>query len=202
MDDSFSFGQPPKKRRGRVSARPRHAAPARSPSEPSAGRVRPSHARKGSFEWTRLVLGVVALAVIAVLVWGFLHFMGSAGNAAATGEAQAIDRAQDVQAQLTGTSAIQAVEGLYAQSGSFDAITPDALKSFEPTFAYTDGESTEPNTVSVKSTGQGVGLAVRSASGTCLYARVAAAGVTYDAGTTCTGDAALEASNPSWPTPS
>jgi hypothetical protein len=164
-------------------------------------RVPPRHAGKGSFERTRLILGAIALAVVGVLVWGFLHFMASSGDEAAADEAQAIDRAQDVQAQLTGTQAIQAVEALYAQGGSFDAITPQALKAFEPTFAYTDGESTEPNTVSVQSTAQGVGLAIRSSSGTCLYAHIEAAGVAYGSGTTCTGQAALEASAPSWPTP-
>ena len=58
-----------------------------------------------------------------------------------------------------------------------------------------------PNTVSVKSVSEAVGLAIRSSSGTCLYARVAAASVTYGSGPACTGDAALDASKPAWPTP-
>jgi hypothetical protein len=201
MDD-FSLGQQPKKRRGRVATPPRHAAAKRSPSIPTPTRVPPSHAaRKGSFQRTRLILGLVALAVVGVLIWGFLHFMARSGNEAGAGEGEAISRAQDVQAQLTGTSAIQAVEIAYAETGSFASITPQTLKAVEPTFLFTDEPSTEPNTVSVKSTGQGVGLAVRSASGTCLYAHISAAGVTYGSGSTCTGDAALEASTPSWPTP-
>jgi hypothetical protein len=198
MDDSFSLGQQPKKRRGRVAAPPRHAAP--KAATPPAVRTRPSHARKGSFEQTRLILGLIALAVVGVLVWGFLHFMSKSGNEAASRETEAIDRAQNVQAQLTGTSAIQAVQVVYQEVGSFDQVTPEELKGAEPTFTYTEGESTEPNTVSVKSSSQAVGLAIRSSSGGCLYARVAAAGVTYGSGPACTGDAALEASKPAWPT--
>jgi hypothetical protein len=198
MDDSFSLGQHGKKRRGRFAA-PRHAAP-KAATAPAV-RTRPSHARKGSFEQTRLILGIVGLAVVGVLVWGFLHYMSASGKEAAAREGESIGHAQDVQAQLTGTSAIQAVQVVYASVGSFDQVTPEALKAAEPTFTYTDGESTEPNTVSVKSSSQAVGLAIRSSSGSCLYARVAAAGVTYGTGTTCTGDAALQASKPAWPTP-
>ncbi len=200
MDDSFSLGQHRKKRRGRVAAPPRHAAPPEAAPSPVT-RKRPSHARKGSFEQMRLILGLLGLLVVGVLVWGLFHFMSSAGNQAATDEGAAIGRAQDVQAQLTGTNAIQAAQLVYQQAGSFDQVTPESLKAAEPTFAYTDGESTDPNTVSVRSTSQGVGLAIRSSSGTCLYAHIAAAGVTYGSGTTCTGDAALEAAKPSWPTP-
>lgn len=200
MDDSFSLGQQPKKRRGRVAAPPRHAAP-RTATAPAAAHAKPSHARGGSFEQTRLILGLVALAIVGLLVWGFLHFTSSSGQQAAAGEGAAIDRAQNVQAQLTGTTAIGAVQAVYAEVGSFDQVTPEALKAFEPTFTYTGGGSTDPNTVSVKSTAQGVGLAIRSSSGTCLYAHIAAAGVTYGSGTACTGDTALQASRPSWPTP-
>lgn len=199
MDDSFSIGQTPKKRRGRVEAPPRHAAPG---PPASGGPFRhPSHARKGSIEQTRLILGGIGLVVLAIVIWGFLHFMASSGNEAATGQRQAIGRAQDVQAQVTGQTAIQSVDGLYAENGSFDAITPQALKGFEPTLAFTDGESTDPNTVAVKATADGVGLAIHSASGTCLYAHIEAAGVTYGSGVACTGAAALEASSPAWPTP-
>jgi hypothetical protein len=199
MDDSFSLGDHRKKRRAHAARGPRHAAP-RAPTQ--ATRTRPSHARrssKSSFEQTRLLLGILGVFVVAVLVWGFLHFMSNSGQQAAAREGEAIDHAQDVQAQLTGTSAIQAVEGLYGETGSFDRVTPDALKQYEPTFTYTEAASSEPNTVSVKSTSQGVGLAVYSSSGTCLYAHVAAAGVTYGTGPSCTGDAALQASKPAWP---
>src|SRR5512132_2339145 len=115
MDDSFSLGQTPKKRRARVAAPPRHAAAAPQATAPTATKLPPSHARKSSFDQSRLILGGVGLALVAVLVWGFLHFMSASGKEAATQEGNAIGRSQDVQAQLTGTSAIQAVEGLYAE---------------------------------------------------------------------------------------
>jgi hypothetical protein len=200
MDDSFSLGHQPKKRRGRLASSPRHAAPRTSAAPP--GHVRPTHARKSSFEHTRVVLGILALAVVGVLVWGLMHYMSTSGQQAAAEEGAAIDHAQDVQAQLTGSSAIQSVEAVYATAGSFQQVTPQALKAYEPTFTYTAEASTEPNTVSVDSTAQGVGLAVYSSSGTCLYAHVAAAGVTYGTGPTCTGEAALQASKPAWPTAS
>jgi hypothetical protein len=189
MDDSFSLGQPAK-RQARPTRRvqPKHAAPA------------PKRSR-GGIERTRYVLGAIGLFVAAVLVWGFMHFMSSAGNEAANGQMQEIGAAQDVQAQMTGQQTIQSVQGLYAQSASFNSITPQALKAFEPTYSYTNGPSTDPNTVSVASTASDVGLAVLSTSGRCLYAHIAATGVTYGTGTTCTGTVALKASSPSWPNP-
>jgi hypothetical protein len=189
MDDSFSLGQPAK----------RQARPAR--------RVQPKHAaptpKRGphGIERTRYILGAIGLLVAAFVVWGFMHFMSSAGSEAASGQMQEIGAAQDVRAQMTGQQTIQSVEGLYAQSGSFNSITAQALKAFEPTYSYTNGPSTDPNTVSIASTASDVGLAVLSTPGRCLYAHITAAGVTYGSGTTCTGTVALKASSPSWPTP-
>lgn len=188
MDDSFSLGERAKRRVRPV--RPKHAAP-RSRRSPAGG----------SFERTRYILGGIGIIVAVLLVWGFMHFMAGAGNEAANGQASEIGAAQDVQAQMTGQQTIQSVEGLYAESGSFSQISPEALKKFEPTFRYTQGPSTDPNTVSVASTADDVGIAVLSTSGACLYAHVAAAGVTYGSGSTCTGVVALKASAPSWPTP-
>jgi hypothetical protein len=189
MDDSFSLGQPSKHRaRPARRVKAKHAAPTRTRG-PSG------------IERTRYILGAIGIVVAAFLVWGFMHFMSSAGNEAASGQMEEIGAAQDVQAQMTGQQTIQSVQTLYAQSGSFNSITPQALKAFEPTYSYTNGPSTDPNTVSVASTANEVGLAVLSPSGHCLYAHIAAAGVTYGSGTTCTGAVALKASSPSWPTP-
>jgi hypothetical protein len=186
MDDSFSLGQPAKRRARPVKAK--HAAP-RAPRSPAGG-----------FERTRYILGGIGLVVAAFLVWGFMHFMSSAGNQAATGEASEIGAAQDVQAQTTGEQAIQTVEGLVT-TGSFAQITPESMKRDEPTYSYTAGPSTGPNSVSVASTAAGVGIAVLSTSGHCLYANVSTSGVTYGVGTTCTGVVALKASDASWPNP-
>jgi len=187
MDDSFSLGEPAKRRSRPVRAK--HAAP----------RVR--RAPAGGFERTRYILGGIGLVVAAFLVWGFIHFMSSAGNQAASGETAEIGAAQDVQAESTGEQAIQSVEGLNATGSSFGQITPQALKAFEPTYSYTAGPSTNVNTVSVASTAGGVGIAVLSSSGHCFYANITASGVTYGTGTTCTGVVALKASAPAWPTP-
>jgi hypothetical protein len=188
MDDSFSLGQPAKRRSRPVRAK--HAAP----------RVRRSPA--GGFERTRYILGGIGLVVAAFLVWGFMHFMSSAGNQAASGEMAEIGAAQDVQAESTGEQAIQSVQGLSTTGASLAQITPQALKAYEPTYSYTTGPSTNANTVSVASTANAVGIAVLSPSGHCLYANVTSSGVTYGTGTTCTGVVALKASAPSWPTPS
>jgi len=188
MDDSFSLGQPAKRRARPVRAK--HAAP------------RSRRTASGGFERTRYILGAIGIVIAAFLVWGFMHFMSSAGNQAANGEVAEIGAAQDVQAQTTGEQAIQTVEGLYAENSSFAQVTPQAMKADEPTYSYTTGPSTNPNTVSVASTATDVGIAVLSTSGRCLYAHVTASGVTYGTGTTCTGVVALKASAPSWPTPS
>ena len=187
MDDSFSLGERAKRRSRPV--RPKHAAP-RSPRSPAGG-----------FERTRYILGGIGLVVAVVLVWGFMHLMSSAGNQAANGEAAEIAAAQDVQAESTGEQAIQSVQGVYADTSSFGQVTPQALKAYEPTYTYTTGPSTGPDSVSVASTANDVGIAVLSPSGHCLYAHIAASGVTYGNGTTCTGVVALKASAPSWPTP-
>jgi len=189
MDDSFSLGERAKRRARPVRAK--HAAP----------RTRAQRSSAGGFERTRYILGGIGLVVGVLLVWGFMHFMSGAGNQAASGEAAEIAAAQDVQAQSTGEQAIQSVQGVYADTSSFAQVTPQALKAFEPTYTYTSGPSTGPNSVSVASTAGDVGIAVLSPSGHCLYAHITASGVTYGSGTTCTGVVALKASAPSWPTP-
>jgi len=187
MDDSFSLGQPAKRRTRPVKAK--HAPP------------RVKRAPAGGFERTRYILGGIGLVVAAFLVWGFMHFMSSAGSQAASGEVSEIAAAQDIQAQTTGAQAIQSVQGV-AITGSFAQVTPQALKQYEPTYTYTTGPSTGPNSVSVASTASAVGIAVLSPSGHCLYAQVTASGVTYGTGTTCTGVVALKAATaPAWPNP-
>ena len=188
MDDSFSLGEPAK-RRARPVKTAKHAAP------------RDTRSAAGGFERTRYILGGIGLVVAALLVWGFMHFMSSAGNQAASGEVSEIAAAQDVQAESTGEQAIQSVQGLYETGTGFAQITPQALKAYEPTYSYTAGPSTDANTVSVASTASATGIAVLSPSGHCLYANISASGVTYGTGTTCTGVVALKASAPAWPNP-
>jgi len=181
--DSFSLGAPAKGARG---------LPAAKSTRTRGG---------GSLERSRMVLGGIGLVIAAVVIYGFMHFMGGAGKEIASDQQAAIDQignAQDAQAQLTANQGSQAVEALYAQSQSFAAITPASLRDFEPAYTYTTGASTDPNTLSVASSSNGVGLAVLSSSGSCLYVHITPTGNSYGQGTACTGQAALSASSPGW----
>ena len=57
--------------------------------------------------------------------------------------------------------------GLAGGSGSYTAVTPEALERDDPTNDYTSGESRGPGTVSVYALPERLTLAVRSRSGTC-----------------------------------
>src|SRR5207344_2137463 len=143
--DSFSLGEPAKRARSLPAAK-----------------TPPSRGGGGSLERTRMVLGGIGLVIAAVVIYGFMHFMGGAGKEIAADQQAAIDQignTQDAQAQLTANQGSQAVEALYAQSQSFGAITPEALREFEPAYTYTAGASSDPNTLSVASSSNGVGLA-------------------------------------------
>ena len=185
MDDSFSLGQGAK---GGGGPPPKHAAPRRFGGS--------------SFERTRLVWGIVGLVLVALVVFGFMTFMGNAGKEIGEDNQRMIEQvgaAKDAQAELTANQTIQNAMQLYEESGSFSDITPQALAAAEPTFTYVTAASNGPNTVSVAATDGGVGLAVQSSSGTCLYAFVQPSTTTYGTGTTCTGDAATDATDASWP---
>src|SRR5262245_30020822 len=185
VDDSFSLGQGSK--RGGDTP-PKHAAARRAPS--------------GSLERARLLWGIAGLVLVAVVVVAFMRFMGNAGNEIGADNqriVQQIGAAKDVQAELTANQAIQNATQVYEESGSFAAVTPQALAAAEPSFAYVTAASNGPNTVSVAPSNDGVGLAVRSSSGSCLYAYVRASGTSYGTGSTCTGEAATGATDPSWP---
>jgi hypothetical protein len=186
MDDSFSLGQGAKG--GGDHPAPKHAAPRKVGGT--------------SFERTRLIWGAVGLALVALVVVGFLKFMGNAGKEIGADNQKMIEQvgaARDVQAQLTANQSIQNAMQVYEESGSFAQVTPQALAAAEPTFSYVATASTGPNSVSVAPTDQGVGLAVKSSSGNCLYAFVQASTTTYGTGSVCTGDAATGATDPSWP---
>ncbi|HUL86078.1 MAG TPA: hypothetical protein VLX89_11275 [Actinomycetota bacterium] len=184
MDDSFSLGEPARKR-----------------PLPKARPVRgPSGSRPGS-RTLALVVGLCALLVVVAIV-GFMTLMHRGGEAIGAANATAVAQigtAQDVQAQLAAHEAVSAAQQLYAESGSFQGIDPGAMKAFEPTFTYTAAPSTGPDVVSVAASGGGVGIAVRSASGTCFYAFDAGSTVRYGTGTACSGQAASSASASSWP---
>lgn len=187
MDDSFTLGQGAKRSDGEPA--PKHA---------SARRI----GGASTFERSRLVWGIAAALVALVVVAGFLKFLGNTGKEIGADNQKMVEQvgvAQDMQAELTANQSIQNAMQLYEGSGDFTSVTPQALGAAEPSFTYVAGASTDANTVSVSVTNTGVGLAVKSSSGSCLYAFVQASKTTYGKGTACTGDAATGASDPAWP---
>jgi hypothetical protein len=187
MGDSFTLGKGAKG--SPADPPPKHAAPRRVGGSDSFGR-------------SRLVWGVIIGAVALVAVGGFLKFMGNAGQEIGADNQKVVEQvgaAQDVQAELTANESIRNAMQIYAASGSFTDVTAEALAAAEPTFHYVAGASGDPNTVSVAVADKGVGLAVESSSGSCLYAFVQASSTTYGTGVTCTGEAATGATDPSWP---
>ena len=193
MDDSFSFGHPQKHRSRTRPRRTKRAEPEPPPKHAAPRRTMANDRR-------RLAFGVVGVSLAVVVVWGYLHLDGAepAGGRGSTGQ---ID-AGDLQAKQAAAVAVQTVRSLYDQHGSFDTVTSRALRSADSSTDYVATESTDAGTVSVASTSMGVGLAVRSPSGTCFYVHVIATGVTYGTGSTCTGHAAQGASAPAWPSQS
>jgi hypothetical protein len=186
MDDSFTFGT---RARRSVSVK-------RRPRTPRVA-TRPERAGTRRVAWL-VVGGIAAVGAIA----GSMVLTRSGGEQVAASERTAVSQigaADDVQAKTTAQQTTTAVQQLYAEQGSYGAITLNALRGVEPAADYTAGASTGPNVVSVSSSSDGVGLAVRSASGTCFLERFASGGVTYGTGTTCTGEAAMSASARSWP---
>jgi hypothetical protein len=187
MDESFAFGK--RARRTPAIKRSRSTGPRSSGASQRAGIGRVA----------ALVVGGI---VVVVAIAGYMTFIRSSGEQIASDERTAISQigtAKDVQAKMTAQQAASAVQQLYAEQGSYNAITPGALHNFEPSSTYTGGASSGPNAVSVASSANGVGLAVRSESGTCFLERFSAGGVTYGTGTTCTGQAAMSATAAGWP---
>jgi hypothetical protein len=186
MDDSFSFGKPSRRQVAIRSSR------ARAPRAGSPG-------RSGAWRIAVLVLGGI-VAVVGIV--GVMTLMKRGGEEIASSERTAVSQigiAQDAEAKMTAQQTAAAVQQLYAEQGSFDAITAGALHNFEPSSRYTGGASTGPNVVSVSSSSTGVGLAVLSRSGTCFLERFTTSGVTYGTGTSCAGEAAASARASGWP---
>jgi hypothetical protein len=180
MSDGFNFGEPAKH-------------PAR------LGEQKPKHTG-GSFD-PRLVWIVAGLVVAGVLAFVFLRSADQAGKRIAdsqTGAVSQIDRAYDAAAQGTMGRAVVVALSLHAERGSFttDLAT---LSAYDPGLRFTSGPSKDPMTISYAVDAAGFGAAVRSESGTCWWAKIAANSVTtYGSGKPCTGTAAMAASAGSW----
>jgi hypothetical protein len=151
---------------------------------------------------TPFVVISVAIAIAATLVGAALLVMKRGGEAAADAAENAVetvDRAKDLQAQVTLRSASRAALAIQAETGDLASVTPEALAAFEPAVTFTTGPSTGPTIVSVTAGTGSWGAASRSASGGCLWVRVDALGtVSYGEGSDCTGTAALGASRAAW----
>jgi hypothetical protein len=108
---------------------------------------------------------------------------------------------EDVAAQKVASRALWAAQKALAKGGSFADAGPGQLRPGIPGVTFTDGPSQAPSIVSIATTGDAWAAAVLSDVGTCWQLRVNAGGrVTY--GTTsdaCTGAAALDAADRSWP---
>jgi hypothetical protein len=171
MDDSFNFGRPSRTGRG-----PTNVAP--------------------------FLIIAIALAIAATLVGAALLTIKRGGEAAGEANQRAvdtIDRANDVQAQATLQAASRAALTVQAETGSLAGATPESLAAHDSALTFTSGPSTGPSVVSVAVGGDMWGAAAKSASGSCLWVRVDAAGsISYGAGPSCTGAAALSASQPTW----
>jgi hypothetical protein len=180
VDGGFNFGEPAKR-----------PAKLGGPRAPRSG---------GSFD-LRIVWLAVGLAVAAMLAFVFLRGAGEAGERIAEAESNTVaqvDRAQDAAAQASITRAVIVARTVYAEQGTF-ASDPATLSAFEPSIDFTAGESTGPTSIAYRANASAVGVAVRSESGTCWWAKAEGTGTTaYGSGGTCTGQAALAASDPSW----
>jgi len=189
VDDSFNFGEPAKHGAGsRVAKAPSRTKPLTAAQAPAVV--------GGTGGPAKIVIGVIALVVGAVLVVGFLMFSGSSGKQIAQDQATAvaqIDKTKDALAQSNAQSAIYAAKGTMAASGSYSGVDAAAMKAAEPSFTYTDGPSTGSMVVSVASNDTSIALAVLADSGTCYFVKdTVGAGTTYGSATgSCIGSAAM-----------
>jgi hypothetical protein len=143
-----------------------------------------------------LIVGVLALGTVA-----FLLLAKRGGEEVADAQVtvvQAVDPAKDAQAQSDVRNAIVAAKTAYIDAGSYDGVTPQSVGTYEPALTFTSGASTGPGVVSLAATGQDLGVAVLSESGTCFWYHGSLGGDGYGTGTPCTGQAALAATGASW----
>jgi hypothetical protein len=150
---------------------------------------------------TVVIAGAVVVAVLAAIV-GYLQFVGRSGNEVASDQAsivQQVDRAQDIQAKANARIAESAASAAYQASNGYATVGPDQLSLLDPTLTYTTGPSTSVTVVSVASSPAAWAAAVLGPSGTCYWVKLGAMALpVYGTGTTCTGAAAMAASNHSW----
>lgn len=180
MNDEFQFGE-----------RAKHPARLGKAQRPQPG---------GSIDG-RIVWVAAGLVVAGVLAFVFLRSADEAGKQigeANTGAVGQIDRAYDAAAQGSIGRAVVVAQSLYAEHGTYttDLAT---LSAYDPSVHFTSGRSDGPTSIAYAATDSAFAAAVRSESGTCWWVRTDVSGVTtYGSGASCTGEAAMGASAPSW----
>ncbi|HEX5936760.1 MAG TPA: hypothetical protein VFZ75_03555 [Actinomycetota bacterium] len=150
---------------------------------------------RGSID-PRIVVLVTVLVVAGVLVYVF--WSGADEGSVEQSVVSQVDRAYDSAAQGALGRAVVVALTMRSQQGRYPADLA-TLSGGNPTLTFTTGPSGDPGTVSYALGESGFAAAVRSESGTCWWVRIDAAGATsYGSGSSCTGDAAMAASDPTW----
>jgi hypothetical protein len=119
-------------------------------------------------------------------------------QATSAGAPRGVARLLDEQARATADSALALATDALQHHGELSASGLTQL-SGDGALLFVDGPSTAPTIVSVAQDAGVWGAAVMGPSGTCYRVSLSADGVVrYDRGSTCTGQAALAASDAAW----
>jgi hypothetical protein len=130
-----------------------------------------------------LVAGAIGLSCVFVLIEIFANF-GTKDTIA--------------HAEFTLRKAQTAIGVVQSRDGTVD---PRGMTTVEPTVLWVEGdrESTGLEVVSFATQDAAWGIAVQAKPGACFYLHQTGAGdVYYGVGTVCTGDEALQATDPRW----
>jgi hypothetical protein len=149
-----------------------------------------------------IVLVAGGVIVVLALAFGIFQATKSGGEQVVRHVRQdlhQVDTAGDAQAQAALTTALTAARTAFVESASYAGADANSLAAIEPSLRYVAGASSGPSVVSVAATATDWGAAVLSRSGTCFYLHASSAGGTsYGSGRSCTGQAAMAASSPSF----
>lgn len=111
------------------------------------------------------------------------------------------DPALEAVARTSAQDALAAARAVLRADGALDGAGPLQLSAIRTDLIFVDGPSAVSEVVSVAGSASVWGAAVMSESGTCFYVRLTDhRRVSYGTGDTCTGQAALGASERAWPT--
>lgn len=168
--------------------------PRQTPSESPV----PAPASRGFAISPTVVVVAIVVLTLAIGAFGFLKLADEGGKAAVEANdaaVGAIQGARSVEAETTLHAVANLAQGYAAENGSMEGITPDVLRSIEPSFTYTSGPSTGPRTVSVAVSGSAFAAAVK-AGDACRWIKIdpTTGVVKYGHGSPCTGTAAMGAS--------